>query len=70
MEAAEAKSDELNLSRRVAVFRVRVRDLPMDRIYAGREDEDEYLIQGRIEGVVISDSEAEDEGEDEEKDAI
>jgi hypothetical protein len=42
----------------------------MDRIYAGREDEDEYLIQGRIEGVVISDSEAEDEGEDEEKDAI
>lgn len=68
MEAAEATSDEQTLSGQIVVFRVRVSGLSRKRIVSGREDEDEYLIQGRIEEVSISSSEVEDEEEEDHAD--
>ena len=65
VEAAQAKSGEQILSGRIVVFRVRILDLSMDVVFQGREDEDEYLIQGRVEEVSISRSEDEDEEEKE-----
>lgn len=43
------------------MFRVRLEAIQEDRIFLGRDDEFEFLIQGQIEDVSISDSEVDDE---------
>jgi hypothetical protein len=61
--AAEDCCDNYDLSGRIVIFRVRVDSLSEDRIFPGRDDEDEYLIEGTVEGVKIS-----EEGDEEEDD--
>jgi hypothetical protein len=64
--AAEDICDAYNLSGGIVIFRVRTRSIPDERIFSGREDEDECLIEGPVEGVSISSSALDDEedGED------
>jgi hypothetical protein len=59
--AAEAKSEKQGLSGRIVIFRVRVDSLSKTRIFPGREDEDEFLIQGTVEEISISKSASDDE---------
>ncbi len=58
---AEESSDDLNLSGQVVIFRVRVDSLSLDQVFQGREDEDEYLIQGTVEEVSLSEGYEDDE---------
>lgn len=58
--AATFCSDEEGLSDGVVVFRVRISSVPRERIFPGRDDEYEYLIEGTVENVEFS----EDAGED------
>ncbi len=44
-----------------AIFRVRVDSIPEERVFQGREDEAEFLIEGTVEEVSISESAAEEE---------
>lgn len=60
MAAAESKIDRSRLSGRVVVFRVRFSSISEDRLYRGRDDEDEYLIEGTVESVEISSDEVDD----------
>ncbi len=50
------------LSGQVVIFRVRVASIPEDRLFQGREDEAEFLLEGTVEEVSISESAADDEG--------
>ena len=59
--AAEDSSGKSDLSGRVVLFRVRVRSISQQRIYPGREDEDEWLIEGTVDEVTISDDALDDE---------
>ncbi len=59
IEAAMSMSDDQSLGGRVAIFRVRFSEVA-DRCYMGREDEDEYLLEGRIDNVKLSLTEIED----------
>ena len=59
--AAEDCIDEEGLTGGVVIFRVRVASIDEKRLFEGREDEDEWLIQGTVEEVEISDGESEDE---------
>jgi len=49
-----ARSGTHELSGRIRVFRVRVDTLNPERLYEGRADEDEYLIEGTVEKVEFS----------------
>jgi len=62
--AAESSSDNFDLSGRVVIFKVRVKTLSRERVFPGRADEDEYLIEGTVEDVSISRSADEEEGDD------
>jgi len=44
--AAAACSDDEGLSGQIRIFRVRIRTLELERVFEGRADEDEYLIEG------------------------
>ena len=57
--AAIDMSDSESLGRQIVVFRVPYRDVA-NRCFSGRDDESEFLIEGRVEGVVISSGEVED----------
>ncbi len=59
--AAEESNNNFNLSGLVVIFRVLVASLSSESIFAGREDEDEYLLEGTVEGVSISESPADEE---------
>jgi hypothetical protein len=48
-------------SGRVVIFRVRVDSIPEERLFHGREDEAEFLIEGTVEEVSISGSATEEE---------
>ncbi len=54
--AAEEKSNEEGLSGRGVIFRVRIAELELDDVFEGRADEEEYLIEGTVEGVEISEN--------------
>jgi hypothetical protein len=55
---AEATSDQEELSGKIVVFRVRVDHLEESKVFEGRADEDEYLIEGTVENVeLLSDDE-------------
>ena len=43
------------------VFRVRFASLASNNVFNGRADEDEYLIEGRVDEVEVSAGEAEDD---------
>jgi hypothetical protein len=62
--AAEACSQDEGLSGRIRIFRVRIDTLDLDRVFEGRADEDEYLIEGTVENVEVS-KDATDEEDDE-----
>lgn len=59
--AAQDASDNFNLSGRIVIFRVCVDSLSEERMFPGREDEDEILIEGTVEDVAISKSAADEE---------
>ena len=45
----------------VVIFRVRVASLPEEQIFQGRDDEAEFLLEGIVEEVSISESAADEE---------
>jgi hypothetical protein len=59
--AASESSNSEGLSGRYEIFRVLVEALNLDRVFEGRADEDEYLIEGTVEGVEYSGSATDDE---------
>jgi hypothetical protein len=59
--AASACSDDEGLSGQIRIFRVRVRTLDLKRVFEGRADEDEYLIEGTVENVAFSDDPADED---------
>ena len=63
-DAAAAGSEDGGLSGQIRILRVRVRSLDLERVFEGRSDEDEYLIEGRVEGVQISESATDDDDDD------
>ena len=62
--ANACNSDDAELTGGVVIFRIRVGTLDPDRVFEGREDEDEYLIEGVVEGVEISEDTADEEDND------
>jgi hypothetical protein len=59
--AASACSDDEGLSGQFRIFRVRIRTLDLERVFEGRADEDEYLIEGTVENVEFSEDAADEE---------
>lgn len=59
--ATQAASDNFKLSGQIVIFQLRVDSLSEERIFTGREDEDEILIEGTVEDVAISKSAADEE---------
>jgi len=62
--AASACSDCEGLSGQIRIFRVRVAALVEEKVYEGRSDEDEYLIEGTVENVEFSEGLADEEDDD------
>lgn len=62
--AAEDSSNGCGLSGEVIIFRIRVASLSHERVFPGRDDEDEWLIEGTIEEVAISESATDEEEDD------
>jgi len=62
VEAARALSEEnATLSGLIRILRVRISTLDLEcRVFEGRADEDEYLIEGTVENVEFSEDEAYD----------
>jgi hypothetical protein len=60
---ARYASREAGLSGKVAIFKVRISTIEAGRIYDGEAGEDEYLIEGTVEGVLFSED-VEDEEDD------
>ena len=50
-----------DLSGQMVIFRVRVASMPEERLFQGRDDEAEFLLEGTVEEVSISESAADDE---------
>lgn len=63
VQLASDASIEAGLSGRIVVFKVPIQALDEDRVFEGEEREDEYLIEGTVESVTISDSDEEEEYE-------
>ena len=61
--AAEASSEVAGLSGRIRIFRVRTSGLDPDRVFAGREDEDEFLIERIVEDVLFSEESTDEDDE-------
>ena len=62
--AGESSRDEAGLGCGVIIFKVRITKWLRHRIYPGREDEEEYLIEGTVEGVMASSDASEEEDDD------
>jgi hypothetical protein len=62
--AGEASRDEAGLEGGVIIFKVRITRRLRHRIFQGREDEEEYLIEGTVEAVQFS-NDANEEEQDE-----
>ena len=63
-DAASSMCDEEGLPGGIRILRVRIDSLCDDRLFAGRDDEYEYLIEGRVEEVTFSDDSAMEEDND------
>ncbi len=59
--AAEDCASAPGLSGEIVIFRVRLESIDRDKLFDGRADESEYLIEGVVEGVELSTGEEEDE---------
>ena len=59
--AARANGDAEGMSGLIRIFRVRVGTLDLDRVFEGRADEDEYMIEGTVANVESSDDAAGEE---------
>jgi hypothetical protein len=59
--AAIACSEGEGLSGQTQIFRVRINTLNQDRIFEERADEDEYLIEGAVENVQLSNDPTDEE---------
>jgi hypothetical protein len=69
--ASSSMSEGEELSGQIRILRVRLASLTDNRIFQGRDDEYEYLIEGIVEGVEFSDdpsAEEEDSPTEEESD--
>jgi hypothetical protein len=55
VDAATWNAEAEDLSGGIRIFRVRLDSLSDDRLFEGRGDECEYLIEGRVEEVTFSD---------------
>lgn len=62
--ASSCSFDDGELTGQVVILRVRVRALDLERVFEGREDEDEYLIEGLVEGVEFSEDATDEEDDD------
>jgi hypothetical protein len=62
--AATACSEDEGLSGRIRIFRVRISTLDLERVFEGRADEDEYLIEGTVENVEFSEDPGDEEADD------
>ncbi len=62
--AAQDCCDDRELPGQIIIFRVRVEYIEEERIFPGRDDEEEFLIEGTVEEVSISESAADEEEED------
>jgi hypothetical protein len=62
--AAGACSDDEGLCGQIRIFRVRISTLDMERVFEGRADEDEYLIEGTVENVEFSEGATDEEDDD------
>lgn len=62
--AASACSADEGLSGRIRIFRVCISTLAPERVFEGRADEDEYLIEGTVENVEFSEDAADEEDDD------
>lgn len=56
--------EDQGLSGVVVVFRVRIGLLPQERLFPGRDDEYEYLIEGTVESVEFSEDASDQEDDD------
>lgn len=61
IELAQFAIDNLNLNCGYVIFRVRVDSLDESRVFEGLESEYEYLIEGTVDDVEISENGDEDE---------
>jgi hypothetical protein len=59
--AATACSDDEGLSGQIRILRVRVGALDLERVFEGRADEDEYLIEGTVVNVEFSEDPADED---------
>jgi hypothetical protein len=69
--ASSSISEQEDLSGQIRILRVRIDSLTVAQVFEGRNDEDEYLIEGTVEGVAFSDdpsAEEEDSSTEEEND--
>ena len=48
----------------MVIFRVRISSLSQQRLFPGRDDENEYLIEGTVENVEISEDASDEEDDD------
>jgi hypothetical protein len=62
--AARECSDSEGLSGRITVFKVQIRTLDLEKVFEGRTDEDEYLIEGPVENVEFSENASDEEDDD------
>jgi len=62
--AASVCSDDEGLSGRIRIFKVRIRTLDLERVFEGRADEDEFVIEGTVENVEFSQDAADEEDDD------
>jgi hypothetical protein len=64
VDAASWNAEAEELSGKIRIFRVRIESLSDDRLFEGRDDECEYLIEGRVEEVSFSDDPTMEEDSD------
>ncbi len=62
--AAFACGEDEGLSGQIRILRVRVNTLNGNKVFEGRADEDEYLIEGTVENVEFSNNATDDEDDD------
>ena len=62
--AAIACSDDEGLCGQIRIFRIRIRKLDQERVFEGRADEDEYLIEGTVENIEFSEDPTDEEEDD------
>ncbi len=63
-EAARSRARNEGLTGLLVIFRVRISKVLEGRLFPGREDEAEYLIEGTVEDVEFSEDASDEEDDD------